>query len=363
MGVNDAGQTVAEAGEDAVLGALMGVVQPFNAGRGHVGLELGPGNDDAAVLSPSPGSRIVMTTDTMSEGQDFRRTWWSDPVAEAMDVGTKAAAQNLSDINGMGAEPTALLISLTLPGDVSADWAEHFTHGIIRACSQPGAEQCVIAGGDLGSGETIAITITAVGELPAQIPGLTGSPGLRRDGARPGDLLTVAGNLGYAAAGLALLESPDTELDSPDPHHWSSTPTVRRALAAQKRPHPPLVEGRIAVLAGASAGMDISDGLLRDADRLAKASGVRLELDEDALRARAEQLAEAAQGLERDEELALEWVLTGGEDYSLLVTFPPQAELPEGFSRIGTVIASDADQPGVLTPWGMSSPGWDSLKG
>ncbi len=76
---------------------------------------------------------------------------------------------------------------------------------------------------------------------------------------------------------------------------------------------------------------------------------MRLELDEDALRARAEQLAEAAQGLERDEELALEWVLTGGEDYSLLVTFPPQAELPEGFSRIGTVIASDADQPGVLT--------------
>ncbi|WP_258933380.1 AIR synthase related protein [Nesterenkonia pannonica] len=146
MGLSDTAQTVADAGEDAVLAALMGVVKPFNASRGHVGLELGPGNDDAAVLSPSPGSRIVMTTDTMSEGQDFRRTWWSDPVAEAMDIGSKAAAQNLSDINGMGAEPTALLISLTLPGDVSADWAEHFTRGIIRACSQPGAEQCVIAG-------------------------------------------------------------------------------------------------------------------------------------------------------------------------------------------------------------------------
>ncbi|WP_170228553.1 thiamine-phosphate kinase [Nesterenkonia populi] len=360
--MSTAARTLAEAGEDGVLSAIMNVIQPFNTARGQAGLELGPGNDDAAVLTPSAGSRVVMTTDTMSEDQDFRRAWWSDPAEQAQDIGTKAAAQNLSDINAMGAEPAALLISLTLPGALTVDWAENFFRGVIRACSQPGAEHCVIAGGDLGSGDTIAVTITAVGELPAEIPGLPGEPGLRRDRARPGDILTVAGNLGYAAAGLALLEDPAAQLASEDPEHWSADPTVRRALAAQKRPTPPLVEGRIAVIAGATAGMDLSDGLMRDAGRLARASGVRLLLEEGPLWARAEQLTAAAQGLEKDERLALEWVLAGGEDYSLLATFPPEAEIPEGFARIGAAAAPKAGEPGVVAPFGTSTPGWDSLK-
>src|SRR5690625_490948 len=149
--------TVSQAGEEAVLAAIGEVIDPHNSPR--TGLELGLG-DDAAVVRFGHG-QVVMTTDTMAEGQDFRRQWWADAHDWATDVGTKAAAQNLSDINAMGTHARALLVSLTLPPDTSLEWVQDFYRGVIRACRQPGAEHTLIAGGDLASGETISVTITA----------------------------------------------------------------------------------------------------------------------------------------------------------------------------------------------------------
>nr|WP_246327911.1 thiamine-phosphate kinase [Garicola koreensis] len=352
-------QTVSQAGEEAVLAAIREVIDPHNATR--TGLELGLG-DDAAVVRFGHG-QVAMTTDTMAEGQDFRRRWWAQARDWATDVGTKAAAQNLSDINAMGATTTALLISLTLPPDTPLEWVQDFYRGVIRACQAPGAQDCLIAGGDLASGETISVTITALGEAPDG-----GSP-LTRAGANAGDVLAVCGPLGYAAAGLALLEGGHAQQEG-----GSHRQLIHQCLLAQQRPTPPLTAGAAARSAGASAGMDLSDGLLRDATRLAEASAVSIRLDDAALAAEAEQLTAVAAALGASPADALEWVLTGGEDYSLLATFSADAKLPTGFRAIGTVVDDTAldddtvqtDKPrnrshAVLTDHTVSGAGWDSV--
>ena len=348
--MNDAHGAACSAGEDAALAAIRQVIDPHNASR--PGLIRGPG-DDAAVLRCVSGQSII-TTDTLSEGQDFRREWWkSASEAEwAMDVGTKAAAQNLSDLNAMGAAPRALLVSLTVPPNVSLDWIRCFYRGILRACSQPGAEQCVVAGGDLGAGHVISVTITAVGE-----PDESGRL-LTRAGARPGDSLALSGRLGFAAAGLALLERPDARVPEPCAG-WAGQGTAAQCLAAQKRPEPPLTAGAAALSAGATAGMDLSDGLLRDAGRMAQASGVQIHFDDQVLTAEARNLeAVARDHLGYPASATQDWVLTGGEDYGLLATFPPDVTLPEGFRRLGWVTSGP---PGLSTELRGAHEGWDSL--
>jgi thiamine-monophosphate kinase len=133
---------------------------------------------------------VVATTDLLVEGRHFRRDW-SGPV----DVGVKAAAQNLADVAAMGAAPTALLVGLATPGDVAADWALDLMRGLALECERGGA---AIAGGDVTSADTIMLGITALGDLGGREP-------VTRAGARPGDLVAVAGTLGHSAAGLALL--------------------------------------------------------------------------------------------------------------------------------------------------------------
>ena len=380
-------RTVAQAGEDAVLSAILEVITPHNdaVAQEHAqqygsALAVGPGNDDAAVLSftarSSPGSarstaEVVMTTDTMSEGQDFRRQWWLGPnsTAEAverteawsMDVGTKAAAQNLSDISAMGAVPSALLVSLTLPADIPVEWVGGFFRGMVRACRAEGAQRCVIAGGDLGSGDTISVTITALGQAE-------GVPVLRRSGAQPGDVLAVAGPLGRAAAGFELLEHTSA------PEHAGAARTVEQeqlwsrheqlfhdCLSAQQRPEPPLIAGPTAAAHGATAAMDVSDGLLRDAGRLASAAGVCLKLDDAVLEAEATLLEPVAQILGRDPKVARRWVCAGGEEYALLATFGAGVELPDGFRPLGEVLEHRDGVPRVITEHAVSSGGWSSL--
>lgn len=356
--------TVGAAGEDMVLAAILEVIGPHSAADPGRWVQIGAG-DDAAVLSPSAGTRTVLTIDTMSEGQDFRREWWLGPESLGaagyeppeewpMDVGTKAAAQNLSDINAMGAVPQALLVSLTVPPETALAWVQDFYRGIIRACQAPGAERCVIAGGDLGSGEAISVTITAVGSLPE------GSPGLLRQRAQPGDTLAVHGSLGRAAAGLALLEqSGGRRAAEEELGLWRTHPEIaRECLLAQKRPSPPLKAGPAALAAGSVAGMDLSDGLLRDARRIATASGVRIQLDDAAFAADAKALEPVAQGLGLTASSAIDWVLTGGEDFCLLATFPEGTTIPEGFRALGAV---EAGEPGVSASLGVTGEGWDSL--
>jgi thiamine-monophosphate kinase len=277
---------------------------------------LGPG-DDAAVVA-APDGRVVATTDLLVEGRHFRRDWSS-----AFDVGRKAAAQNLADVVAMGARPTALLVGLGAPADLPAAWATGLADGFAHECALVGA---TVVGGDVVRSDTVVIAVTALGDLEGRAP-------VTRSGAAPGHVVALAGRLGWAAAGLAVL---GRGFRSP------------RVLAdAHRVPTPPYASGRAAALAGASAMLDVSDGLVQDAGHLAAASGVVVTLDTARIVVDAP-VAEAAAAFNADPLL---WVLGGGDDHALLATFPPGTALPEGFVAIGAVVAGD---PAVLvdgTPW------------
>lgn len=268
---------------------------------------LGPG-DDCAVLAA--GGPLVVTTDVLVEGQHFRREWSSGE-----DVGRRAAAANLSDVAAMGAEPTALVVGLTLPDGVTVGWVRGLARGLARACEPHGVG---VEGGDLTRGDVVVVAVTALGEL-ATAPVL-------RSGARAGDVVAAAGTFGHSAAGLEMLRAREEGVVLPV---WAEA-LVRVHLV----PSPPLEAGPLAARTGASAMLDVSDGLLRDAGRLAAASGVSIDLERRDLSPDVELLEQAAELVGAD---PLAWVLAGGEDHALLATFPPEGPLPVPFRRIGTV--------------------------
>src|SRR5262249_5662054 len=134
--------------------------------------------------------RAVATTDMLIEGRHFRRDWSS-----ATDIGHKAAARNLADVAAMGAAPTALLVGFAGPGHLAVEWVTELAAGIAAECAEVGA---AVAGGDTSSSDAVLLAITAIGDLIGRDP-------LTRAGARPGDVVAVAGTLGAAAAGLDLL--------------------------------------------------------------------------------------------------------------------------------------------------------------
>ncbi len=288
---------------------------------------LGPG-DDAAIIA-APDARTVISIDTQVQDKDFRLVWPNGAASTGFDVGWKAAAQNLSDINAMGASATAMVVSLTLPGTTPVGWVEALADGLSAAIVGLGAPQCSVAGGDLSGGSEIVVTVAVTGSLDGRDPVL-------RSGAKVGDQVAVCGNMGFSAAGWALYESSIL----PSGH------TGAMAAAAQlfARPVPPLAAGPAAAKAGATAMMDISDGLLRDSQRLAAASGVCLDLDSAVLADQARKLEETAVVLGKN---PLHWVLTGGEDHSLLSTFPAGRSLPDGFVRIGSVVSMGAPETAV----------------
>lgn len=266
---------------------------------------LGPG-DDAAVLA-TPDGRCVVTSDMMIHGPDFRLAWSS-----SFDLGWKAAASNLADIAAMGAVPTALLVAIAAPSDSPVSLLEGIADGLREGCAAL-APGCGVVGGDLSVSGTLTIAVTAFGDLE-------GRPPVLRSGAAVGDIVAVSGVLGQAAAGLRLLFSSGVLGGQPDADAAAALATEHPILiAAQLRPCPPIASGRAAALAGASAMLDLSDGLAIDARRIAAASGVALDL--------------------RSAELGSREAIDGGEDHSLLATFPAGTELPEGFRAIGSVVA------------------------
>lgn len=288
--------TVAEVGEKALLARIFGVLE------GSSRADVGPG-DDAAVVAV-PGGRVVVTTDTLVHGPDFRLAWSS-----GADLGWKAAAVNLADIAAMGAQPVALFVALALPDATRVGFVEDLAHGLRAACDEL-APGCAIEGGDLTASDTLTIAVTAIGALGDVDP-------VRRSGARVGDVVAVAGVLGAAARGLAVLFDRFRTADGAPVRVDAGALSSEDAadLAAQLRPRPPIGSGVVAARAGASALMDVSDGLLLDATRLADASGVTVDLDAG--------LDEAA--------------LRGGEDHALLACFPDGRALPDGFRPIGRV--------------------------
>jgi thiamine-monophosphate kinase len=269
---------------------------------------VGPG-DDAAVLAAADG-RIVATADTLVHGPDFRLAWSS-----GYDLGWKSAAVNLADIAAMGARPTALLVALAMPNDTRLSFVERVADGLRAACEvlAPG---CAVEGGDLTVSDTLTVAVTALGSLDGRRPVL-------RSGARAGDALAVAGRTGLAGRGLDLLFARFRDAaDDPIPAALDALSEEEiAAVTAQLRPEPPVALGLVAADAGATAMMDVSDGLVLDASRMAAASGVTLEID--------------ASTLGQD----IDHALTGGEDHALLACFPPTVRLPDGFRRIGGVSA------------------------
>jgi thiamine-monophosphate kinase len=283
--------------------------------------EVGPG-DDAAVVRTSDG-RVVATTDVLVEGRHFRRDWSS-----AEDVGHKAAAANLADVAAMGGTTTALLVGLACPPDTPTAWLEGVAAGLAEECAPLGA---AVVGGDMvtaaADSTAVVLSVTALGDLGGRSPVL-------RSGARAGDVVALAGRLGWSAAGLAVLR-----------RGFSSPVAV---VSAHRRPTPPYAAGPAAAERGATAMCDVSDGLLADLGHIATASRVVVDLDRAAVvRACLDpigplQQVGAALGVD-----PLAWVLTGGEDHALVATFPSWVELPAGWAAIG-MVSRAGKNPGVL---------------
>ncbi|OOC52578.1 MULTISPECIES: thiamine-phosphate kinase [Nocardiopsis] len=301
---------------------------------------LGPG-DDAAVVA-APDGRTVATTDLLVEGRHFRREW-----STAGDVGHRAVAQNFADVAAMGARPTALLIGFAAPADLPVSWAEEFTAGVRDECAVSGG---TVVGGDMVGSDTLTIAVTALGDLQGRAP-------VRRDGARPGDVVAYTGHLGLSAAGLALLERG---VDGP-----------AECLSEHRRPSPPYARGAEAALLGATAMLDVSDGLAQDLGHVCRASGVRVDLESEALRPEPS-LLEAVRvlgaGPGRAERVARDLMVAGGEDHALAAAFPPDTVLPDHWHRVGTVVeaahgtAGKSGNPVTVDGHPPGGTGWDHFR-
>lgn len=337
----ESSDTLARVGE---LAALARIVPRLPAAGATL---LGPG-DDAAVVA-APDGRVVVTTDSMIEGPDFRLDW-STP----HDLGWKAAASNLADVAAMGATPTALVVALAAPASTEVAVLEGIADGLRDACAAL-APGCGVVGGDLATAPALTIAVTAFGDLEGRDP-------VRRSGARPGDLVAVSGDLAGAPLGLAILAAASASAASAastSSSAASATVTVAAtvlehpAVRAQLAPHPPIEDGAAAAVAGATSMLDVSDGLFLDARRIATASGVRLAL-EGVL------LAEAP-GPTGMVPVGVEPGPLGAESHALLATFPDDARaLPGGFRVIGRVEAGVGVTIDGAEPSGVG--GWDPFR-
>ena len=287
------GQTVADLGEFGLISLLK---QHFTQGE-HV--VVGPG-DDAALLRIKQG-HVVVSADMIVEGRHFRRDWVS-----GSDVGHRAAAQNLSDINAMGGVAHSLTLSLGLPPDLEVAWVADLAAGFADEAALVGAS---VIGGDVTSSSQIVVAVSVLGAVK-QAPVL-------RSGARPGDTLALAGRQGWAAGGLAVL---GRGFRSP-----------RLLVDAYRRPEPPYAAGPQAAFAGATSMIDVSDGLLAEAGHIAQASGVAIDVRSDAFEI-PEPLHAVGAATGAD---PLTIILGGGDDHCLLATFP--GEVPDGWTVIGAV--------------------------
>jgi thiamine-monophosphate kinase len=315
---------------DGTLGNLgeFGLIRRVTAGREQPAWTLlGPG-DDAAVVA-APDGRVVATTDVLVEGVHFRSDW-STPE----QVGRRAAAANLADVAAMGAVPTALLVGLSCPAATRVATLEGLAGGLWAEARAAGAG---VVGGDVTSSAQLVVAVTALGTLEGRAP-------VTRGGARPGDLVALRGRVGWAAAGLAVLQ------------RGFRSPAV--VVNAHRVPEPPYAAGPEAARAGATAMIDVSDGLLSDLGHLAAASNVLVDLRSAALEVPA-RLVDVGAALGADPR---HWLLTGGDDHALAATFPPDVLLPFGWTRIGAVLPPGAGEPAVLVdgrPYDGGPGGWD----
>jgi thiamine-monophosphate kinase len=295
-------------------------------------VHLGSG-DDAAITVP--GGATATSVDVLVEGVHFSRE-----TASLAQIGHKALATALSDLAAMGAETGEAYVVLGAPPDLDEDGCIELLDGLLALATATGTS---LAGGDVSRAGELFLSITVVGH--ASSPELL----IGRAGARPGDALVLTGEIGGAAAGLHLLENPNLAagfvlkgaMDGP-----SAKSAMEALMARQLEPTARLGAGRALAQVGATAMIDLSDGLGGDAGHLAEASGVGLRIEAAALPLDAG-IAEIADGAGKDR---FDLALAGGEDYELLASIPPgrldaakqamnEAEEGIALTRVGEVVA------------------------
>jgi thiamine-monophosphate kinase len=299
--------------EEAIIGEFWA---PLAAGfPGAFGL-----TDDCAVIAPEAGSELVVTTDAVIAGVHFF------PDEEPGAVAWKALAVNISDLIAKGAAPLAYLMTLALPEAPERRWLAAFADGLRRAQERFG---CRLAGGDTDrTPGPLSVSITALGTVPA-------GRMVRRSTARPGDVVCVSGTIGDAALGLALRREPSLAA------RWRLEASARDQLEARYcRPQPPTALAA-AVRACASAAMDISDGLVKDFDRLCRTAGVG-----GRIKAAYVPLSAPAQAVIEGGGATLSALLTGGEDYEVLAAIAP--ERAEEFERLAAAAGAPVTRIGSI---------------
>jgi thiamine-monophosphate kinase len=257
------------------------IIERIRKQVGNERLELGIG-DDCAIYRPKAGEDLLFTTDFLIEDVHFKRD-----IFPPENIGHKALARSLSDIAAMGGDPRFCLLSLALPPAIDQLWIDKFFNGFLKL-----AKRCkvTLAGGDLARAAKVTCDVMVCGSVPK-------GKALRRDGAKPGDIIYVSGPLGKP---------------------WQT----------HQRPEPRLELGK-SLRGRASAAMDVSDGISIDLHRLCKASGVSSELE----------YIPVVKGS------TLDSALHGGEDYELLFTMPPRRKAPKGCIRVGWI---DNGDPGLI---------------
>jgi thiamine-monophosphate kinase len=262
------------------------------AGEGGLGLK-----DDAALLMPKPGHDLVLTVDAVVAGVHFFAD--DDPGS----IARKALGVNVSDLAAKGASPAGFLLTLTLPEGWTEAWLAAFSEGLGEAAR---GFACPLLGGDTVRGPATAVSITAVGEVPA-------GRMVRRTGAQPGDRLCVSGTIGDAALGLALRREPAAG--------WAAAlASDGRAFLIDRYLHPqPRTRLAGVLLKHASAAMDVSDGLAGDLAKMMRASGAAAVVE-----AAEVPLSPDVRSALAAEPTLMERVLTGGDDYEILASVPPE---------------------------------------
>jgi thiamine-monophosphate kinase len=302
---------------------------------------LGAG-DDAAVTVP--GGATATSVDALVEGVHFRRGQ-----IEPAEIGRKALATALSDLAAMGAEPGEAYVVLGAPADLGEAECLELIDGIAALATETGT---TLAGGDVSRAPALTLTVTVVGHAA------TAEQLVRRDGAHPGDALAVTGELGGAAAGLLLLERPELAGAVPE----QTAALLRRRQVA---PVPRLEAGRALAAAGATAMIDLSDGLGGDAAHIADRGAVGLRIDAGAVPLAAG-VAEVAAAAGRD---PLELAVSAGEDYELLVALAPDlltgvaARIGETtLTRIGDVVSGEGVEIRLSGGGLLTTTGFDQLR-
>ena len=315
-------QTISEVGEFGLISQVTRrLVMP-------PAVSVGPGDDGAVFLI---NGSAVTSVDMLVEGTHFRRDWSS-----AADIGHKAVAVNVSDIEAMGASPVAMVIGLGAPAETPISWVKEFMTGVREEAE---LAQVALVGGDMTGAPQITISVTVIGETAGNGPVL-------RSGAKVGQVVAVRGRLGWAGAGFAAL---GRGFRSP-----------RAAVDAHRYPQVPYGAGRQAAKAGAGAMIDVSDGLLADLGHIARASEVSIDLESARFQI-GDPVQAVASALNAD---PLGFVLAGGEDHALAATFDA-GSVPDDWDVVGRVLAADPEAgPQVLVDGALreGDAGWTHFR-